>query len=354
MEKKEQKKVSKWPLVGNPKIPEFLSTGIVNNQIAGSYIFLGPRDLGKTSVAKFFARILLCESVKKGDLVLPCDNCSSCRQMKTSGEEAGKDEDLSCVHSDFHLIKKEKDKKNISIEQVRDFIKILNLSSFLNSYKIGIIKNAESLSIEASNALLKTLEEPGKKVVVILIASSIEEIPQTIASRSQVLNFSPVSKESIYDYLVKSAGVNRSLAKNISHLSLGRPALALRFWEDRERYEDYLKKGEAFLNVLNEDLNSRIKTVSSFFGTGAGQEAVYSGVTLIEVWRGVARDLLLLNSGHKDLIQFEALKEKLEPFGKRLEAHNILKMIGVLQKSEHQIKSNVNPKLALENAVANI
>lgn len=352
MESKEKK--IEWPLVGNPKIPEFLSASLENEKVSGSYIFLGPENLGKTTLAKFFSQTLLCEDRQKGDLVLPCGNCSSCQQMTGNTGEEGED-NLSALHSDFHLIRREKEKKNISIEQIREFIKILHLSSFLNSYKIGIIKNAEVLSPEAGNALLKTLEEPREKVVIILIASQIENIPETIASRSQVLNFYPVSRENIYDYLVKVREVKRSQAKNIAHLSLGRPALAIKFLEDPDFYNDYLEKGGFFLDFFRQDLNQRIKTVSEIFKiSGSNQEGAREALNLISVWRGVARDFLLLHCGHKDLIQFEALKEKFEPWENKFRFSSLLKMIAVLQIGEKQIKNNVNPKLVLENTVCNI
>src|SRR6056297_70203 len=352
MDKKEKR--NDWHLVGNPKIPEFLSASLENEKVSVSYVFLGPQNLGKTTLAKFFSQSLLCEDRQKNDLVLPCEKCSSCRQM--TGNTGGEAEDnLSALHSDFHLIRREKDKKNISIEQIREFIKILHLSSFLNSYKIGIIKNAEALSSEAGNALLKTLEEPQKKVVIILIASQIENIPETIASRSQILNFYPVAREDVYDYLVKVKGARRSQAKNISHLSLGRPALAIKFLEDPDFYNNYLEKGEIFLEFLNQDLNQRIKTISQIFKSSAsGQEGAREALNLISIWRGVARDFLLLHCGHKDLIQFEALKEKIEPWENKFSFSVLLKMIAGLQTGEKQIKGNVNPKLALENSVCNL
>ena len=150
-----------WPLVGNDHIVEYLAKSIANNNIGGSYIFTGPDNLGKTTVAKYFANALVCLNKEQGEGILPCGQCSACEQVNKQ------------IHGDVHLIKKEKDKKNISIEQVREFIRVLGMASFLNSYKIGIIKHAESLSLEASNALLKTLEEPKVKVIIILVSSSI-------------------------------------------------------------------------------------------------------------------------------------------------------------------------------------
>ncbi len=349
--KEKEEKFFQWPLVGNPKIPELLSQSIKNEKVAGSYIFLGPGNLGKTTLAKFFAQTLLCENRQKGDLVLPCNQCSSCGQMRG---RAGEEDDLSVLHSDFYLTRRQEGKKNISVEQIREFIKRLQLSSFLNSYKIGVIKNAESLNLAAGNALLKTLEEPHDKVVVILIASHLENIPSTIVSRSRVLNFYPVTRDLIYDHLVNVYGARRSQAKNIAHLSLGRPALAVKFLQEEDFYKNYLDKGEIFLRLEKQNLNERIKEVSQMLSSSSGQENVDEVLEIIGIWRGLVRDFLLLNYSHKDLLQFEALKERLEFFERKFNPLSILKMIAILQKGEQQVKANVNPRLVLENTACNI
>ena len=338
-----------WPLVGNDQVVDFLVKSLANRNLSGSYIFLGPSDLGKTTVAKFFIKSLLCSQEPES---APCDTCQSCRQM----EQIGGEDDLSAVHSDYHLLRREPDKKNISIEQVREFNKILNMSSFLNSYKTGIIKDAESLSLEASNALLKTLEEPKKKVVIILIASNLENIPQTIVSRSQTLNFYPVNKDHIYDHLLNNFHTSRSVAKNLAHLSLGRPALAVKLLEDKELLKEYQDKAGIFLDVLDDHYSdSGVNDLGNFLGEEAGgREGVKRALNIIEVWRGVARDIVLMSSQNKDLIQYEIWQEKLERVYKKFDHKKSLRLIGLLQKGERQVKNNVNPRLVLENILFNI
>ncbi|MCD4694323.1 hypothetical protein K8R62_03120 [bacterium] len=356
MEKQGDKKIIKWPLVGNSKIPELLSSNINNKKVAGSYIFLGPKNLGKTSLAKFFAQTLLCASPQKDkSLLVPCYDCSSCRQMsKSSDSEALNPDDLSSVHGDFHLIRKEEGKKNISIEQIRDFIKTMSLSSFLNSYKIGIIKNAETLNVQSSNALLKTLEEPRKDVVIILVVSNIENIPLTIVSRSQVINFSPVPSDIIYSYLIENYNIKRSQAKNIARLSLGRPALAKKFLEESDFYQDYIDQAEMFLDILKTDINNKFSKVGNLLRPSSGQENAEDALRSISIWRGLIRDFMLLICGHNDLIQFEVIKEKVELGSKNFDFVEVLKVINLLEISENQIKSNVNPRLVLENTLVNI
>lgn len=349
----ERKKLS-WPLVGNGHIVDFLSKSVKNNNLAHTYIFCGPDNLGKTTAANFFAKILLCREPKDG---LPCGECPSCEKLLSglNKAEGGEGTDLGEAHGDLHLIKKEKDKKNISIGQIREFIRKLGMSSFLNSYKVGIIKHADSLSIEAANALLKTLEEPKKKVIIILVASDIDALPATVVSRGQVLKFKPVSFGVIYDYLLKERGATRSAAKNFSRMCLGRPALAVKFLEDKEFYENYLKRVNVFLNFLNQDINGRLKSVEELIAShGVGPESAVLAGRVVEIWLGLSRDLLLLKFNHTELVQHEMALKELTAAKERFRLENLLNLTVALRQADKYIKANVSPKLALERVAISI
>jgi len=340
-----------WPLAGNKRVTDFLEKSVANGKIANTYIFLGPKDLGKTAAAVFFAKSLLCQKQKPGTFFLPCLACSACRQMQNSGsEETG----FAALHGDFHLIKKETDKKNISIEQVREFIRILEMSSFLNSYKVGIIKDADALSEGAANALLKTLEEPRPKVAIILTASRLERIPATIVSRSQVLRFFPVRSSIIYDYLANDLGCPRTEAKNISRLSLGRPALAAKFFENRDFYQNYLEKTETFLRFFRDNLNDRLKAVESISGGSDDESKAESALGILNVWQGLSRDLILLNVNNGDLIQHEPQRGRLEKIAAQISGGKLFKISAALKLGEKYVRANVNPRLVLENIAISI
>ncbi|KKR21159.1 MAG: polymerase III, delta prime subunit protein [Parcubacteria group bacterium GW2011_GWE2_39_37] len=343
-----------WPILGNEHIVEFLSKSLKDGRVFGTYIFSGPDDLGKTTVAKYFAYSMLCQKndsskasveIKK----LPCGECTTCRQNKVGQALTTEDDNFMGVHPDLHIIKREKDKKNISIDQVRSLIHSLSMSSFLNSYKIGIIKNAESLNDESANALLKTLEEPKNKVIIILITSDAEALPATILSRSQLLRFRPVKTDLIYDYLIKTFGTSRVTARNLARLSLGRPALAVKFLENKDFYESYLKRVSVFLNFSTKDINERFLMIEELLGTKiTGQETVKLAKRIIEVWQGVARDLILANYGQHDLIQHEMMDQELIREKAKLTIPVLLSLSEKLSQADKYLKANVNPKLVLE------
>lgn len=319
-----------WPAVGNERAIEFLERAMTNEKIAQTYVFAGPADLGKSTIAIAFARNL-------------------------QGNPEG-------FNSDLHILQPDEGKKNISIEQVREFIKILNLSSFLNSYKIGIIKEAERLTPEAQSALLKTLEEPREKVIVILLVTAEESLPATILSRSQILYFLPVANALIYDYLIKNYGANRSLAKDLANLSLGRPLQAVRYLENGAEYKDYLERAEIWLNFFNQDLNSRLDSLDKLFSDKSfSRQAVTSAQEILLLGEGLLRDLLLLSLGQNDRVQHSALSETLEKVLSGLEAssgHNsgpiILQDLKLIAQAKEYLSANVNPRLVLEQVLMNL
>ena len=327
-----------WPLTGNSHIIEFLSKSIENDSVSGSYIFCGPDDLGKFTIADYFAKSLVCDNMTGSGGSLPCGKCRACGQAEKG------------LHGDIHIIKKPEDKKNISIGQIRGFINILNMASFMDSYKIGIIKNAEDLSLEAANALLKTLEESKNKVVIILTVTDTSVLPKTIASRSQILKFNPVGADIIYDYLINEHNAKRSHAKDFSHLCLGRPALAVKFLQDKEFFDNYIEIAKSFLQLDKNDVNSCFSIVERLVGPRpSGQESFVLAGRIIEIWEGVARDLLLLEFDQKNLIQHLIIMDDMEEAKKSFKISDLINLTKSLKQAKEYLRSNVNPKLVLEN-----
>lgn len=319
-----------WPKIGNERVIEFLDRSLAADKVVQTYVFVGPDDLGKSTVALAFARNL------------------------QGGAEG--------FNSDLYLLKPEEDKKSLTIEQVREFIKLLSLSSFLNSYKIGIIKEAERLTPEAQNALLKTLEEPKEKVVVILLVTNEESLPATILSRSQVLYFQPVESAVIYDYLIANYQVSRSLARDLANLALGRPLKAIHFLESPEQYKEYLEAAQTFLTFFQMDVNDRFKNLDKIFNDRSfSRQAVQSALDVLLLAEGLFRDLLLLSLNQKDRLQHSALTPELEKTLADLETNTghesapfILNRLKFIAQAKEYLGANVNPRLVLEQLVANL
>ncbi len=317
--------VYNWPSFGNQPVIDFL-TGVINQgRISQAYIFSGPENLGKSRIAQCFAKnILLHDSHSPAELA----------DLST---------DKLILTGDVHILRRLEEKRGISIDQVRDLIKTLDLSSFGNSYKIGIIDEAETMSLEAMNALLKILEEPKSKVVLILITSNIESLPKTVVSRTQVLNFYPVKSDIIQDYLVKDYGASANQAKAIAHLAIGRPALAIKFFEDSDFYESYLRQVKLFLSLSLTDPLQRWGRLPDL-----GKPDFHSAAIILDSWEALARDLLLINYGQTDLIRHEVVRNELISWARRLSSKSISQLLFHLRQSKAYLAANVQPQAIFE------
>ncbi|MDD2584537.1 MAG: hypothetical protein PHE99_06325 [Bacteroidales bacterium] len=317
-----------WPKIGNDKAIAFLTSVLDNKKPASSYIFCGPGNLGKSTIALSFARNL-------------------------QGNIEG-------MNSDLHILERGTEEKTISIESLRDFIKMLSLGSFLNSYKIGIIKEASYLSDEAKSALLKTLEEPRGKTIIILLVEDIADLPATIISRSQVLYFQAVSSDIVYDYLIDNYGTSRSQAKDLANLCLGKPLEAISYLENPDRYREYVARADLCLDIyINRSSAKRLEILDELFKDKTwSKEARESAELLISILEGLARDLLLLSLAQSNLMQHLVLADKLTSLKESFNSDNeaakkALSCLKVLAKGREYLQNSVNPRLVLEQIVIN-
>lgn len=172
-------------LIGNSKIKEYLTNVALNNQNLHSYMFAGKEGIGKKLFAMNFAKMLLCLSDNK-----PCNNCKSCVSF-----EGGN-------HTDFMLLDAD-DGKSIKIEQIRLMQEKVLEKPIISSKKVYIINDAELMTKEAQNCLLKTLEEPPEYVIIILIVSNESKLLNTVKSRCVKIEFTKLSNDEINNYLEK-------------------------------------------------------------------------------------------------------------------------------------------------------
>jgi len=148
-----------------------LKSAIKNNRIAHAYIFAGPRDSGRSLLAKNFAKALNCAD--PGDP--PCDTCASCKKIDKE------------IHPDVKSVAYNGKGGDITIEQIRELENYIVLKPYEGRYKVFIIEDAHLMNTAAANSFLKTLEEPPANSVLILITERPADLPPTIASRCQVI-----------------------------------------------------------------------------------------------------------------------------------------------------------------------
>jgi len=154
---------------------------IANHRLAHAYLLAGPQDSGKTQTALSLARLVNCEN----ETLKPCGECAACRKIASGN------------HPDVHVIGND-DMDSIKIEDIRFLLGRAHLMAYEARTKVFIIRNVELMTLEAANALLKTLEEPAANTLMILTTSVLEANLDTIKSRCHIVKFFP--KEEIIPY----------------------------------------------------------------------------------------------------------------------------------------------------------
>ncbi|MFH0819210.1 MAG: DNA polymerase III subunit delta' [Patescibacteria group bacterium] len=325
----------KWDLIGHFKQRTYLQKQIESGKISHAYVFVGLKNLGKFKLAKQFANIILCNGK---DEKKPCGKCINCRQFKKN------------IHPHFHIIEPLKNRKtqNIGIEQVRSIIKELSRKSFGNSWQIVIIRQAHNINIQAANAILKTLEEPGKKQIIILLAENFNSLPLTIISRCQIIKFLPVAKKDIFVALKKDI-YDESQLETLCRLANGLPLVMQDFFTKKNKLVDYEELIQWTLSLLEKNnCTAKLKMFEIKYKKIEATQAV----NLINTWISLWRDLLLQKNNQADLIINYFANQKIQAVSEKYSNSKINNMISLLEKTRSQ-SVNKNYKLWFENLIIN-
>lgn len=203
-------------LIGHQWALDYLKKQLDSGSLRSSYLFLGPRQVGKATLALTLGMLLNCEATEGAR---PCGQCRSCSRIARG------------THQDVVLVAPAA--TNFVIDQVRELGEELSLSPRESCFKVRILSEFDSATREAQNALLKTLEEPPAHAILILTASDRQALAPTIVSRCQVLNLKLVPPAEIRDGLVER-GMPPGEAASLAVQAGGRPGWALRALEDAE------------------------------------------------------------------------------------------------------------------------
>ena len=208
-------------IVGNQKVKEILIKSIKSKRISHSYMFIGIEGIGKKLFANELAKAILCN--QEGEY---CGNCKSCLESSTDN------------NPDFIYIEPEETK--IKIDQIRNMQMKVAEKPIISANKVYIIDKADTMTQEAQNCLLKTLEEPPEYVTIILIGSNENNFLTTIKSRCTKIYFEKISNEEIKQYLNKQFK-ELDYDDEILEIADGSIKRALEIRENKETYEELEK-----------------------------------------------------------------------------------------------------------------
>ncbi len=305
-----------------------------SGRLAHSYLIAGPAKIGKTTLAFDIARAVNCLSDSP-----PCGACRQCRLISSG------------LHPDVRSIGLEKARSGrlrtmISIEQVREVQRDASLRPYEGRSRVFIFEQAEKLSVEAANSLLKTLEEPPESVIIVLAASDANAILPTILSRCRRVELSPTPARAISDFLVERKAVGRERADEIAGLSGGRLGWAIEASDDPSITERIVESMDSIESAASGSLTDRFdyaERLASRFSSD--RQGVFSE---IDLWQSWWRDALLIGLGKGDLIVNSSRKEALASVADQFPIESIAAALKAIRRAAFLLERNVAPRLAIE------
>lgn len=259
-----------WNIIGHRWAVALLCRQMERGSLHHAYLITGPEGVGRRALAMSFAGALLCERPPAAGAT--CGACRACRQVPLA------------TYPDLHVVQRLEDRQGIAIEQVRELQRQLSLTSLAGGRRVALIADIDRASLGAANALLKTLEEPPPRVVLILTGVDAEEIPATIVSRCEKLNLRPVAGAEIASALERR-GARPAEASEWARLSAGRPAWGVAMMDDptiRRRQEEH---SAALREVLAANLERRFVLAEMWKDDADLEER-------LSVWLSLANDAL--------------------------------------------------------------
>ena len=286
-------------ILGNDKIKNLLQESVNNNKVSHSYLFVGKSGIGKKMIAKEFAKAILCLGDNKY-----CDNCKSC--LEFDGQN----------NPDFFIV--EPDGNAIKIDQIRNMQKGVQEKPIISRSKVYIIDNADFMTKEAQNALLKTLEEPPEFVTIILIGENENEFLTTIKSRCMIIHFNSISDSDMEKYLQENYNMN--VTSNMLDVFQGSIGKAI---ELKDKQEEYLIIEQAIENIEKEDLIDLIKKLDILY---TSKDEIFDMLDYINI--------ILLKKSKENVKYTDCIK--------------------IVENTKRRIDQNANYDMSIDNMLFNI
>ena len=319
-----------WQIIGHDWAVTFLQRSLATGRVAHAYLFSGPPQIGKRTLALGLARALNCTGSQP-----PCGQCRSCQKL---------DKD---THPDIRVIEGEGAGGSIKIDQVRALKREAMLSPYEGRYRVYILRRVDLASLEAANSLLKILEEPPQHVVLVLTAVQPELLPATVVSRCQRLDLRPVPFP-LLESVLRQRGNGEPEARLLARLSGGRVGWVL----DASGDDAVLSHRERDLDQMIQLLGAtRVERLNFAWEISRNPNA---GRASLELWTVWWRDLLLMhNQGQEHVVNIDR-SDELGWMADRSTMPQVRLALDALQSAAAQLEANVNARLAWEGLVLSL
>jgi len=296
--------------------------------VAHAYLFCGSRGVGKTTLARLFAKALNCQSPTSE--LEPCNQCPSCLEI-TSGQS------LDVIEIDGA--------SNRGIDDIRQINETVGYAPSHGKYKIYIIDEVHMLTKEAFNALLKTLEEPPPRTLLILILANPRALPATVLSRCQRVRFRPLGEPEMAACL-QARGVDAATGRRLARWSQGQLGVALA--ADVAAVET---RRQAALDLLGTPLPRLVRRLEEM-GLDRDRAAVSACLEVYWMW---FRDALCLQAGGDSMLLVNVdRREELAGLAARMSHPALVAALAAVKEAWLALEGNVSPRLALEQVLLGV
>jgi DNA polymerase-3 subunit delta' len=316
-----------WDILGHAWAVEMLRQHVARGTTRHAYLIAGPPGVGRFTLALRFAQALNCTQPPEPGV--PCRTCRDCLQI-----EAKK-------HPDVSILEAETEGGALRIERVRDLRHSLSLKPYQSKHRIVIFRRFHEATEEASNALLKTLEEAPSYAILILTADSPEALLPTIVSRCEVLRLQPVPLDMVEAFL-KEHGAEADEARLLAHVSGGSPGRGIRLRQDPSALAFRDEKLTELQSLLPATRAQRFAYADKLGHDKIGMRGV------LELWLSFWRDVLIRAGGASTPIANIDRQEEIESLARRLDLSAARRIVTDLDRARTQLEANVNARLLAE------
>lgn len=325
----------KWDILGHDKTVNHLKRHIENHSLRHAYLFTGAKGVGKRTLAIRFAQALNCQApLHPGE---PCLQCRTCQQIARE------------QYPDLTVVESEEKSSVLHVDQVRELSHILALAPYQSQYRIAVLCNFEKANQSAANALLKTLEEPPPKAILIVTAPSSDHLLPTVVSRCELLRLRQVPVLDIEDYLKTSWQVEPKQAALLAQLSSGCPGQAITLLQNPQILAQRTTWLDEHLRLLAGTRVYRFEFVDKNYK----KDKNYI-IEMIQVWLSFWRDVFLAAGESSAPLVNQDKEEEIRQLAARYKTDVSHQVVSSLIRSLELLDRNINLRLMLGNLMLDL